>query len=151
MVALDAEIIPTQGTSIRVVVGRSDDNQWARESVRKILEHEKAVGLTSPELFQSAAAKVIEFRTWLKSWLTANRGKRIVGLGAPARGVVMLNYCGITRDDISYVVDDTPLKQGLLTPGTHIELSTWDRLAREPSETFLMLSWNYRDDLLRRL
>jgi SAM-dependent methyltransferase len=151
LVALDAEIIPTQGTSIRVVVGRSDDSHRTRESVREILEHEEALGLTRPELFQSAATKVIEFRTQLKSWLTANRGKRIVGLGAPARGVVILNYCGITPDDVSYIVDDTPLKQGLLTPGTHIEVSAWDRLSREPGETFLMLSWNYRDDLLRRL
>lgn len=151
LTALEAEIIPTQGTSIRVIVGRSDDNHTAEESIRTLLTRERDLGLTRSEGFKGVAKKVETFRREVRRWFEAHRGLSVVAVGAPARGVVMLNYCGLSSRDISYVVDDTPLKQGLLTPGSHIEVSPWERLEREPSELFILLSWNYRDELLERL
>jgi len=151
LVALDVEIIPTQGTSIRVIVGRSDGSHDRHESVKSLLAKEKAKGFADPALFQGIAKKVDVVREKIKTWLHENRKHRIVAIGAPARGVVLLNACGITPESVSYVIDDTPLKQGKLTPGTHIEVAGWDRLPREPADRFLLLSWNYRDDLLSRL
>jgi hypothetical protein len=153
LIPIRAETIPTQGMSIRVIVGRAADAHAVDDSVKKILAKEQALGFTSVERFKSAAAKVVEFKQQLQAWVRAKKraGKRIVGLGAPARGVVILNYVGLGPSDLAYIIDDTPLKQGRLTPGTHIEVADWTRLSREPADTFLVLSWNYRDNLLKRL
>ena len=32
----------------------------------------------------------------------------------------MTNYCGITTDQIAFISDTTPIKQGKLSPGAHI-------------------------------
>src|SRR6185436_10279574 len=71
-------------------------------------------------------------------------GKRIIAYGASAKGTIVLNYCGIGRDLVEYVIDSTPAKQGKYVPGTHqlivpeprpADLSTYDAI--------LVLAWNH--------
>jgi hypothetical protein len=77
---------------------------------------------------------------------------KLIGLGAPARGVVMMNYIGITPNDLDYVVDDTVLKQGRLVPGVHVPVMSTDSLKKEKgNKTFILFSWNYKDSFIRRL
>ena len=47
-------------------------------------------------------------------------GASIAGFGAPAKATTLMYHFGITKDLISFIVDDNPLKQGLFTPGLHI-------------------------------
>ncbi len=70
---------------------------------------------------------------------------------APARGVVLLNYCGLSPADIDFVVDDTPTKAGKVVPGCHIPIAGWKGIARDQPISALMLSWNYRDEILAKL
>ena len=99
------------------------------------------------------APKVEQFRRELKSVIEQHKRSsgKLIGIGAPARGVVILNYCGLGPEDIEYIVDDTPLKKEKLTPGVHIPVKSWDALKNESKRTFLLLSWNYREHLLARL
>jgi len=75
----------------------------------------------------------------------------VVGLGASARGVVLMNYCGLGVGDVDFVVDDTPLKQGKLMPGCHVPVHDWTKIGRETKVAGLMLSWNYRREVLAKL
>src|SRR4029077_16923221 len=75
----------------------------------------------------------------------------VVGLGASARGVVLMNYCGLSPDDIDFVVDDTPLKQGKLMPGCHVPVHDWTKIPKGAKVAGLMLSWNYRREILAKL
>lgn len=151
--AIDVEILPTQGRSLRVMVARDDDEAKVRPSVDALLQREKKAGFALAESYQSAGDKVRHFQQRLRQWIKhqGERGKKVVGLGAPARGVVILNYCSLGPREIAYVTDDTPLKQGRVVPGVHIPVFEWDHLKREPAGAFLLLSWNYREEVLRKL
>ena len=62
----------------------------------------------------------------------------------------MLNYRKIRTDILDYVVDNTPLKQGLYTPGMHIPVVPPDRILRDVPDYALLLAWNYLDEILKR-
>jgi hypothetical protein len=61
-----------------------------------------------------------------------------------------MSTCGIGREDIEYVVDRNPLKQGRLTPGTHIPVKDPSAIENEPVDVLLILAWNLRDEIVRQ-
>jgi len=151
---LDVEIIPTQGTSFRVLLARDDDPEQASGNLKKLLGEEKQKGMTDVKTLAKAAEKIKAFPDQLKAKLKELRKKSaspIIGLGAPARGVVILNYCKLNTDDLQYIIDDTVLKQGRLTPGVHIPVAGWDHAPIQPGQVFLLLSWNYRKEMIKKL
>ena len=95
---------------------------------------------------QEAERKIQAFHDLISS--EAANGKVIYGYGASAKGHVLLQAAQLRRREIAFVLDDTPEKQGLYTPGTGIpimpilDLSECDRL--------VLLSWNNAGDLKRK-
>lgn len=74
--------------------------------------------------------------------------KTIIGYGATGRGTVIMNYCGIDEKYIDYVVDDTPEKQGLFTPGTHLPIKAWDDKANP--DYILLFAWAFADEIMAK-
>ena len=149
MTVFDVEIVPTQGQSLRVFAAK---NKKAGESIGQILEIERAAGLLNVEKYLSFARSVeqnkreaIELIDNLKS-----RGKRIVGYGAPAKGNTLLNYYGLDTHSIDYLIDSTPAKQGLYSPGALIPIFPPSELSRRPPDFILLLAWNYKEAILRK-
>ncbi len=151
--AVSAEIIPTQGHSLRVIARNAAEEPLVDPSVAEITEQEVSSGCTSVEAFTAAGNSTKNFSSRLRSAVGKVKDEfgPLIGLGAPARGVVILNYCGLGTDHLSVLIDDTPLKQGLLAPGVHIPVSGWDAVPREQPAGYLLLSWNYKAEILKKL
>jgi hypothetical protein len=81
--------------------------------------------------------------------LKAN-GKRIAAYGASAKGTILLNYLGIDRTIIDYVVDRCEPKHGYYTPGTHIPIHSPQKLIEEMPDYVLLLAWTYVDEILEQ-
>lgn len=150
---VDVEKIPTQGGSLRVYAMKEENAPAVSREVKDLLDQEKAIGLSQPEIYEEVNQKIQQFKTDLRKIINEEKIKngRLIGLGAPARGVVISNYCKITGEDVEYVVDDTPLKQGRLMPGVHIPVKSFDSLKNEKGRTFILLSWNYKDHFISKL
>ena len=78
------------------------------------------------------------------------RGQRIAAYGAAAKGSTLLNYAGIGPDLIDFVVDRNVHKQGQHMPGVHIPISAPERLLEDAPDFTLLLTWNFRDEILRQ-
>ena len=76
--------------------------------------------------------------------------RHVAGYGAPAKGNTLLNYCGIDRSVLDFIVDRSPLKHGLLTPGTHIPVEPPEHLLASGVRDTLLLAWNFADEILRQ-
>jgi len=77
------------------------------------------------------------------------RGKKVVGYGAPGKGNTLLNYCGIRTDFLDFTVDANPYKQGKFTPGTRIPILAPDKIREAHPDCVLILPWNLKDEISR--
>ena len=68
----------------------------------------------------------------------------------PAKGNTLLNFCGIDRTMLDFIVDRSSLKHGLLTPGTHIPIEPPEHLLASDVRDTLLLAWNFGDEILRQ-
>ncbi len=151
----DAEVLPVHGRLLRVFTrktGNSADAPADGPSFRAIREAERAAGLNDLRTYIKFAASVDQAKGKLTALLSdlKREGRKIVGYGAPAKGNILLNYCGIGPHFIDYLTDTTPAKQGLFTPGTRIPISSPDRAKSDVPDYFLLLAWNYADAILEK-
>jgi hypothetical protein len=102
------------------------------------------------ELFRSNVSKI---KNDLKTKLVElkERGKQIYAYGAAAKGVSLLNYCGIGIDLIECVVDLNPNKQGKFFPGSLIPIVGDALLHKSPPDILLVLPWNLSDEIKSQL
>lgn len=138
------------GGSLLLFVQKSAQSQST--TTRELLKLEEKLGLNSLEPYLKFAEKVAQVKEELVSLLRSlkGRGERIVGYGAPAKGNVLLNYCGIGADILDYIIDTTPFKQGRYTPGTHIEIFPEEQFHQHVPDYALLLAWNYVDEILQK-
>jgi hypothetical protein len=79
-----------------------------------------------------------------------SEGRSVAAYGASAKGSTLLNFVGLGRGTLDFVVDRSPHKQGRLTPGTHLPvLPPEELLARRPDYT-LLLTWNFAEEILQQ-
>ncbi len=150
----DVKKILTQGGSLRVYARHAGQRPVKPSSaVRAILREETENDIHGAASLLAFARQVRRFRADMRSLVSGikRQKKRIVGIGAPAKGVVLLHYCGLDHTRIDYIVDATPLKQGRLFPGTRIPVYPEEKLREHAQDYFLLLAWNFQDFLLKKL
>ncbi len=144
--------VDSHGGSLRVFVQRNGDKHSVDSSVSETLARERNAGLDRYETYQRFAQEVYAIRTRFKSFTTSVKaqGKRLVGYGAPAKATTFLNFCGVDRNTLEYVVEDNALKHGLTIPGVNIPIVGPDRLAQDTPDYVAILAWNFADEIIRK-
>ena len=77
--------------------------------------------------------------------------KKVIGVGAPAKGITLLNYCKIDSDLIEYITEKAPLKIGKYTPGTTISVVDDAKIDNDKPDYALLLSWNFADEIIKNI
>jgi hypothetical protein len=145
----DVEELPTHGGSIRFLVCRREASHAETANVARVLKEETEYGLTTDAAYERWAANIRRLKRDLLKLLIAikDEGKSIAGYGAPAKGVTLLNYCGIGRDFLDFTVDRAPSKQGRLLPGVHVPILAPDAIVERKPDYVLILPWNLKDEI----
>jgi SAM-dependent methyltransferase len=145
----DAETIPTHGGSLRLYVSHAEVARDGGPGIIDIRNAERAAGLYRLEAYQTFSDVAARAKCDLLEFFIAIRraGKHVVGYGAAAKGNTLLNYCGIGREFLDYVVDRNPHKQGLLLPGTHLSVYDPVRVFESKPDYLLILPWNLKDEI----
>ncbi len=148
----DVEELPTHGGSLRVFARHSDDNGELRAvtpRVEAMRKQETDFGLTKMETYTSFGEKVKSTKRKLLKFLVEAReaGKTVVGYGAAAKGVTLVNYCGVGSDLIDYVVDKSPYKQNHHMPGVRIPIYGPEKIFETKPDYVLILPWNLRKEI----
>ena len=146
----DVDVLGTHGGSLRIYVGRE---QPVAAIVAAIVAQEQAEGLDEPARYTRLAAEVDEARRALVAFLDEARanGRRVVGYGAPAKGNTLLNYCGVTREQLAFTVDVSPRKQGRYLPGTRIPILAPEAIFEARPDVVLILPWNLKHEIMAQL
>ena len=151
MEVFDLEHFDIHGGSLIFFIGNKDVHDISPK-VEQYIFIEKQKRFDSIDTYYHFADKVSLVKKELLQLLNdlKSQGKTIVGYGAAAKGNTLLNYCGISTDLIDYIVDKSPHKQNLYTPGTHIPVLNTDKLLEELPDYTLLLAWNFADEILEQ-
>jgi SAM-dependent methyltransferase len=143
----DIERIPVHGGSLRLFAA---PGAARGATTKRLLEEERARGLLELGYYANFAQRVEQLRRDLMALLQRlkGEGKRIAAYGASAKGSTLLNYFGIDRRQLDYVVDRSTEKQGRFTPGAHLEIFAPQRLREDRPDYLLLLAWNFVDEIL---
>jgi hypothetical protein len=148
MRVVDVRRVGVHGGSIRVFISREGEPSPALEDLVVL---EDAMRLRSGGPLEEFVDAVQRQREGLMRLLADIRSsRRLAGYGAPAKGNTLLNYCQIDHSVLDFIVDRSPLKHGLLTPGTHIPVEPAERLMASGIRDTLLLAWNFADEVLRQ-
>ncbi len=150
--AQDVETLPTHGGSLRVWAVRAEDPRPPGPGLAAVRAAETAAGLDRLSGYEGFPAGVRHVRRSLRAFLEGARrqGLEVAALGAAAKGATLLNACGIGREHLRYVVDETPAKIGRFMPGSHLPVLGPEALRRTRPDYVLILPWNHTDEIVRR-
>jgi nucleoside-diphosphate-sugar epimerase/SAM-dependent methyltransferase len=151
MRVFDVEHVDTHGGSLRVFVQPEEGGRAVEPAVERFLSDERAFGLDKYETYEAFARKVYDIRSTLQGYVRGlkERGESLVGYGAPAKATTLLNFCAIGAEDLDFVVDDNPLKQGMWIPGVNVPIRGREALDSSRPDNLLILAWNFADEIIR--
>lgn len=148
----DVEKQNIHGGSFRVFVGRPGKHK-IEARVALAVKSEGKSGMHSEKMLKKFAADVDTNRAELL-WLLRDlkhKGKSIVGVSAPAKGMTLLNYCKIGSETLDFVTEKSALKIGRFTPGSHIPVLPDSELLKRKPAYALLLAWNFAPEIMANL
>ncbi|MEW5895447.1 MAG: class I SAM-dependent methyltransferase [Candidatus Omnitrophota bacterium] len=154
LVLFDVEELPTHGGSIRIFARHQSDTAKAvSDRVREMEERERVMGFLDINHYLKFDEKVRQIKRDLLLFLiqAKQEGKVIVGYGAAAKGNTLLNYCGIRKDFLEYVMDKNPYKQGRYLPGSRILIEKPEKILETKPDYVLILPWNIKREITEQL
>ena len=151
MELISARRVATHGGSIRCVVQHRGGPRATDPSVRDRIAEETRLGIDRAETLIGFAAKIDEVGRELRALLRdiKDGGGKIAGFGAPAKATTLMHHFQIGPDVVDFIVDDSPLKQGLFTPGMHIPVVSSTAIAEQQPDFLIILAWNFAEPIMR--
>lgn len=148
MYLVDAIKTPIHGTSYVFVLSTSN---LKPKHVKNLLAME--ADLMDPTIYEKWAATADEIKNSFVSTCEAynNAGFQLVGYGAAAKGMTLLNYTQVSLD---VIIDDNPLKQDTYSPGRDIPVvgsDIIDTFTEKDKILFVPLAWNVFDEISSKI
>ncbi len=147
----DARLTPIHGGSMIAYVTHQNAARTKSQRLLATLEEEVRSRINCAETFKRFARAIELMKVRNLEWLEERKrkGKSIFGLGAPVKGNTLLNTFGIGRNYLDCLTERNPLRKGLFTPGSHLEIVMEEELAVQP-DCYYVLAWNFKKEILAR-
>lgn len=145
------EHIPIHGGSLRIFA-RKRNNATFSPAIRALLKKEKQLKLHNQATYEEFARRARRIKRDLKAILNrlAKEKKMVIGLGAPAKGITLINYTGLTPVHIRFITDSTPAKHGHFTPQSRIPIVPEKLLKDHHIDYAIIFAWNFADEIMKK-
>lgn len=137
------------GGAVLLMLRHNDSGITPHLSADEMLAEEKVTELTWKDFAVRARIKIENLKKLVEE--LRGQGKIVSAFGASAKGSVLINACGFTKDDIAFVTDNSPLKPGRLVPGTDIPVIEEGEMLSQHPNYAIMTSWNYEQEILAKM
>lgn len=135
----DVEFRHEQGGSIRVFVRNEPYKQLV--AIRDPILSELRGSLYDPSLYRKWWEEIMRWRTKCRDFLRPLES--ISCYGVPAKFTMISEQLGFSPKWIAYAVDDSPIKVGRFTPGSHIPIVARSHFIEHPTEHCIITAGNY--------
>lgn len=150
MELIDTQRVATHGGSLRGIVQLRGGARPVSPAVAELMALEAALGLDRAATFKEFADRIDRLRVRLGRVLSdfKAQGKTIAGYGAPAKATTLLFHFNL-GNVLDFIVDDSPLKQGLFSPGYHIPVLPPQAIYDRRPDYLLILAWNFAEPIMK--
>ena len=144
----DVEKTPYHGGCMRYYLSHKGAYSYTDRLLRQ-KNKEQSIGVADMETYYNFRLRCEESRNNLISLLESikGKGKTVVGYGATAKSATVINYCGIGPNDLTYICDTTPIKQGKYSPGAHIPVKHHNEFSKKHPDYAILFAWNHLDEI----
>jgi len=151
MELIAADRISSHGGSLRGVVQLAGGPYNIEPSVNELILLEEGLGLNKTETLRQFAAKIDACKSQLIFLLEELKasGKTVAAFGAPAKATTLMYHFGIGPDIIDFIVDDSPLKQNMYSPGMHIPVLPSAAIYEKEPDAVVILAWNFAEPIMK--
>lgn len=154
MVIFDIKPISIHGGSIRFYAAKKG-SRYAKDissQVDALRNKELELGYDKQETYKEFASQVAAKKKKLMTLLNTlqEKGRTVAGYGASGRANTIMQYCGITNKHLDFIIDDAPAKQGLYTPGSHLQIRNNLTLKSDNPDYILLFAWAFYDEIAKK-
>jgi hypothetical protein len=123
--------------------------------VGELMAAEEQAKLYDPATTAAWAQSIEQRRRELhdKVWSLVRAGKKVIGIGAPAKAATVCSYCRLGPEVIDYITEINPLRVGKYLPGAHIPIVDEELMFTDPrpADAAILFAWNYYDETVPKL
>ncbi|MBD1108781.1 methyltransferase domain-containing protein [Pelagibacterales bacterium SAG-MED50] len=149
----DLENLPTHGGSLRYYIKRKKNKNFkvtnrVNIQIKKEIFYELHKFKTYKKFSNNVSKskkKLIQILNKIKK-----NNKSIIGYGATAKAVTVLNYCNINKDLISNFTDTTPEKINNYIPGRNIKILKYNKNILKNYDYVFLGAWNFSKEIIKK-
>ena len=144
------ENIEIHGGSLRYHIIHEKNNMFnICNSLTKQVRAEMKVGLDKFNTYKKFAKNVFHLKKKLIKIFKEIKSKKgkIVGYGASAKAVTVVNYCNLKENYFDYFLDTTKSKIGKYLPGTKISVRKYEKSKLDKKVFYFLGAWNFKDEI----
>jgi len=147
---IDAERVSPQGGSIRLAMQKIGGSRPVSPNVQALVDLERAAGLDSVSTFAEYSRRIDAVGENLRRIVRDLRaqGKSVAAFGAATKTTTLLGHFGLNAQDLDFIADDNPLKQGVFSPAAHIPVLPADEIYRRRPDYVLITAWNFAGPIM---
>lgn len=138
------------GISYLFVISKKPKNKFLIENHIAVEKEKGLLNLNTYENYSNNVYRLAkEFSQNIQDF--RSKGYKIIGYGAAAKGMTVLNFTNVQLD---LIIDDNPLKQNLYTPGTNIIIlpsNVLNNYSPDDKILFVPLAWNFFNEIKSKI
>ena len=121
-------------------------------SVKKQINKEKKFGIHKYKTYKIFSQNVKKSKDSLLKMLRniKKNGNKVIGYGATAKAVTVVNYCNIDKNLISNFIDTTPEKINKYIPGKNIKILKYKNNILKKYDYAFLGAWNFKKEILNK-
>ena len=147
----DIKNLETHGGSLRYYIKWKFNKELKKTKyIKKQIENEKKYGLHKYSTYLKFSKNVQKSKIKLLNILKKLKIKKklVIGYGATAKAVTILNFCNINNDLICNFIDTTPEKINRYMPGKNIKILKYNNNILKKYNYVFLGAWNFKREIM---
>lgn len=147
---VDVEKNNIQGGTIRVYCQKKQ-YQENKKIAYDLIKEEEDYGLYEHKTYENFTNELNNLKSAFLQILNIEKtnGKKIACYGAPAKATLFCKFFGLNSEIIDFIVDDSPLKQGLYLPDLHLPIVDKSYIIDKKIDFTIVTAWNFAESIIK--